>query len=34
MARSLSNLDENVALVRRANSGDLSLAEDLACFRP
>lgn len=34
MARSLSKLDESVALVRRAYSGDIALAEDLACFWP
>ncbi len=32
MARSLRELDENVALVRRAYDGTVELAEDLACY--
>lgn len=34
MARSLADLDKNVALVRSGYSGDIILAEDLACIAP
>ncbi len=34
MARSLRELDKNVALVRNAYQGDIVLAEDLACITP
>ena len=34
MARSLEDLEGNVALVRRAYSGDVVVAEDLACVAP
>lgn len=34
MARSLANLEQNVALVRERYKGDVVLAEDLACVRP
>lgn len=34
MARSLSDLEQNVALVRERYKGEVVLAEDLACVRP
>lgn len=34
MARSLQNLDQNVALVRDRYPGEIVVAEDLACVRP
>ena len=34
MARSLRDIDDNVALVRERYKGDIVLAEDLACVRP
>ena len=34
MARSLQELDKNIALVRNAYEGDVVLAEDLACITP
>lgn len=34
MARSLKDLDSNVALVRSGYSGDVVIADDLACIRP
>ena len=34
MARSLNELDKNVELVRTSYSGDIILAEDLACIAP
>jgi len=34
MARSLKDLDGNVAIVRRGYDGDVVLAEDLACVNP
>lgn len=34
MARSLRDLEQNVALVRKGYKGEIVLAEDLACVRP
>jgi len=34
MARGLSHLDENLALIRQHYKGPVTVAEDLMCFEP